>query len=978
MVHARRSRRGTSTVGLIVVALVTALVAGLLGPTSASAATQGSLIRADVTPSGSLEIALDTTGADPALLQQSIATSALPSAGTLSERLYAYWYAHPVLGSAPQPGDSDYVNFDGTIELRSSQAASSLVVVIPPAQVHTALSGWLAGAIGLAIGYAAGWFASALCIAALGSTGPVAVYVCPAVLNAVIPFVATLVGTAMTDGKQVTAETWTAAVALAIAGALSNSVYVAGKTYFDTTLPAQMRTVATRVYAAAKTWGAYLSQKAFDGLVVILDTIQNVADKVSGVIRGLEAEAPVQDPLPAATPGRTSTRKPDPSTIRVGSSYLSVEQVANRGVAVRLASSIAGLASAPLTTVWVDPAFTAVWAPEVMRINNRIYIYFSAGAGAEHRMYVISSGSPLRGYSAPQRMALPDDRWAIDGTTMVFGGQRYFVWSGWEGTVDGEQNLYLAKMTDPTTTTGPRYRISQPREPWERITGAPYINEGPEAIKDPNGQLHVTYSANGSWSDQYCLGDLRLKVGGDPTNVWDWHKSNGCLFGSNKSTIEPGGWDSTLYANGPGHHTFVLPDGDINQSPNAAYPATAPFMYHAVPKGLNYTWDNRVRYEGAYTWYNNINYNRCCVPGDDTTTGYSLMYFEDPHFTPNPPPKGPPAGGTAGPGPGLTGIKNADPSVMRVASTYVSAESDGKSISVREASSTKGLGGATPFKVYTDTAGLGEVWAPEIYLISGRYFIYFSAGAGAGHHMYVISSNSSLGGWSAPTRLVLPGGDTWAVDGATFVFGGKRYFTWSGWAGTTNGEQNIYIAEMINTAAVSGVRYVISQPRESWEKTVGNPNVNEAPAPIIDPSGQLHIAYSANGSWSDQYCVADLRLRAGGDPLYVWDWYKSNGCQFGSNPATMMKGWDATLYVNGPGSHSFVLLNGDIGTSPPSGKAFPLMYHAVPKGTAYSWAARTWYAGSFEWYAASIYTRCCVPGATSDSGWGLKYYEDVR
>ena len=92
----------------------------------------------------------------------------------------------------------------------------------------------------------------------------------------------------------------------------------------------------------------------------------------------------------------------------------------------------------------------------------------------------------------------------------------------------------------------------------------------------------------------------------------------------------------------------------------------------------------------------------------------------------------------------------------------------------------------------------------------------------------------------------------------------------------------------------------------------------------------------------------------------------------------MMDGWDATLYVNGPGSNSFVLLDGSIDTSPEAGPKFPLMYHAVPKGTPYSWSNREWFAGSFQWYAASTYTRCCVPGATSSTGWGLKFYEDAR
>ncbi len=102
---------------------------------------------------------------------------------------------------------------------------------------------------------------------------------------------------------------------------------------------------------------------------------------------------------------------------------------------------------------------------------------------------------------------------------------------------------------------------------------------------------------------------------------------------------------------------------------------------------------------------------------------------------------------------------------------------------------------------------------------------------------------------------------------------------------------------MSSPTTPTGARYVISQPRESWERVVGNPFINEGPEPVMD-TRQLHIAYSANGSWSDQYCLADLRLRAGGDPTHVWDWYKSNGCLFGSNRATMMPGWDPTLHVD--------------------------------------------------------------------------------
>ena len=319
-------------------------------------------------------------------------------------------------------------------------------------------------------------------------------------------------------------------------------------------------------------------------------------------------------------------------------------------------------------------------------------------------------------------------------------------------------------------------------------------------------------------------------------------------------------------------------------------------------------------------------------------------------------------------------IRAADPSVIRVGGTYFSVQSLNGGLAVRRAASPEGLAAAPPRQVWSDTRNRGEVWAPEIVLDGGRYHIYFAAGAGAAHRMYAISSASPDTGYTAETRVALPD-DKWAIDGIPFAFNGQRWFVWSGWAGDTDVEQNLYVARMSSPTTATGARHVISQPREPWERVVGHPFINEGPEPVRDPQGQLHIVYSANGSWSDQYCLADLRLRAGGDPAHVWDWYKSNGCLFGSHRATMMPGWDPTLSVNGPGHHSFVLLHGDIGTSPPAGPRFPLMYHAVPKGTAYTWANRFWYTGTFAWWGNVTYSRANVPGANTDTGWSLKFFE---
>ncbi|KAK6851377.1 alpha-L-arabinofuranosidase II [Apiospora arundinis] len=182
-------------------------------------------------------------------------------------------------------------------------------------------------------------------------------------------------------------------------------------------------------------------------------------------------------------------------------------------------------------------------------------------------------------------------------------------------------------MSSPTQATGARYIISQPREPWEskRDGSMPLINEGPEAIVDPNGQLHIVYSANGSWGTKYCLADLRLKKGGDPTNTWDWYKSNGCLFGSHQENMMPG-WDATLGIDGPGHHTFALPNGDVNASPGGTN--RIPFMFHGVAKGTPYNWGNRHWYTGSFVWWSNTKYSRKNVPGDNENVGFSFKFFE--------------------------------------------------------------------------------------------------------------------------------------------------------------------------------------------------------------------------------------------------------------------------------------------------------------------------------------------------------------
>ncbi|RYP24801.1 hypothetical protein DL765_000347 [Monosporascus sp. GIB2] len=317
----------------------------------------------------------------------------------------------------------------------------------------------------------------------------------------------------------------------------------------------------------------------------------------------------------------------DPTIMKFRGTYYSAE-VAGGGIYVRAASSLEGLGAPNVRRekVWSDTANKGdVWAPEITTDLGRTFIHFSAGRDAAHRMYVISADSPLGPYSAERKLALPDDQWAIDGTFFVFEGRGWFVWSGWESeTRNQEQALYICRMDSPSKPIGQRYVISQPRELWEQ-GDSPRINEGPQAIVDPNGQLHITYSANGSWGSRYCIADLRLRKSGDPTYVWDWYKSNGCLFGSHQDRIMKG-WNATLDIDGPGHHTFALANGDINRSPDG--PNHIPFMFHGVEKGTKYSWDNRAWFTGSFVWWNKTTYSRGNAPGDRENTGFSFKFFE--------------------------------------------------------------------------------------------------------------------------------------------------------------------------------------------------------------------------------------------------------------------------------------------------------------------------------------------------------------
>ena len=108
-------------------------------------------------------------------------------------------------------------------------------------------------------------------------------------------------------------------------------------------------------------------------------------------------------------------------------------------------------------------------------------------------------------------------------------------------------------MKSPTEFDGEGVLLCEAELPWELVppyVGDSTIVEGAFFVKSPDGKrLFVLYSANGCWSDDYCLGVLE-HTGGALCDAANWKKHDKPLFVHGNGVY------------GPGHATFFRsPDG---------------------------------------------------------------------------------------------------------------------------------------------------------------------------------------------------------------------------------------------------------------------------------------------------------------------------------------------------------------------------------------------------------------------------------
>jgi GH43 family beta-xylosidase len=160
---------------------------------------------------------------------------------------------------------------------------------------------------------------------------------------------------------------------------------------------------------------------------------------------------------------------PDPWVVTHNGFYYYMNTT-SKNLTVWKTRDITDLAHAEKKVVWTPPAdgpySKELWAPELHRLGGKWYIYFAADAGKNesHRIYAVenTADDPLEGeWTYKGKVADATDKWAIDASVFEDRGQKYIVWSGWEGDNDGEQRIFLAHLKYPWTIfrTGLRCRM---------------------------------------------------------------------------------------------------------------------------------------------------------------------------------------------------------------------------------------------------------------------------------------------------------------------------------------------------------------------------------------------------------------------------------------------------------------------------------------------------------------------------------------
>jgi GH43 family beta-xylosidase len=202
----------------------------------------------------------------------------------------------------------------------------------------------------------------------------------------------------------------------------------------------------------------------------------------------------------------------------------------------------------------------------------------------------------------------------------------------------------------------------------------------------------------------------------------------------------------------------------------------------------------------------------------------------------------------------LVAPDGADPFLWFHDGFYYLSVTRGSHIPVRRATTLAGLKNATDIQIWTDAtpSRARHMWAPEFYLIGGRWYCYYTASDNIdiNHRCYVLESESDnpLGPYKFKAQLMTdPKNERYAIDGSTVVNGlGERYFLWAG-----HPDHRIFISQMDNPWTLRGQRQLLEADG------FGCTEVREGPI-CLHRNGKIFLIYSICDTGKPDYKLGML------------------------------------------------------------------------------------------------------------------------
>lgn len=223
-------------------------------------------------------------------------------------------------------------------------------------------------------------------------------------------------------------------------------------------------------------------------------------------------------------------------------------------------------------------------------------------------------------------------------------------------------------------------------------------------------------------------------------------------------------------------------------------------------------------------------------------------------------------------------------------------------VALRRASSIGGLSDAAEVTIWrreaTGRLG-GFVWAPELHMIDGHWYVYVAVGDAAENfriRTYALRCDGPdplTGRWSPLGQVETPW-DTFTLDSTIFVHRGTRYLCWAQHEPGIDTNSNLYLAPLATPTTLAARPTRLTVPELPWE--VRGYKVAEAPA-LLARNGRLFLTYSASAT-DARYCMGMLTACNDADIMDPSAWSKSQVPVMYS---------DSARHIYGPGHNSFTV-----------------------------------------------------------------------